>query len=118
LYDTHISDLYPVIFYITPMINLFFTLSLHDALPISLSTTLGFLDTPLVDDWTEIQLLNPNKTNFSFPVEFLQVKLDYDMFSPFRDRKSTRLNSSHVKILYAVFCLKKKITLILIIYHY
>src|SRR3989442_6213580 len=26
----------------------------------------------------------------------------------FRDRKSTRLNSSHVRISYAVFCLKKK----------
>src|SRR5206468_6826624 len=28
--------------------------------------------------------------------------------SPFRDRKSTRLNSSHDQISYAVFCLKKK----------
>src|SRR5690349_22372173 len=28
--------------------------------------------------------------------------------SPSRDRKSTRLNSSHVEISYAVFCLKKK----------
>src|SRR5260221_7728246 len=27
---------------------------------------------------------------------------------PFRDRKSTRLNSSHTVISYAVFCLKKK----------
>src|SRR5687768_18221338 len=27
---------------------------------------------------------------------------------PFRDRKSTRLNSSHGYISYAVFCLKKK----------
>src|SRR5438874_8374955 len=27
---------------------------------------------------------------------------------PTRDRKSTRLNSSHVEISYAVFCLKKK----------
>src|SRR5438874_12312533 len=27
---------------------------------------------------------------------------------PVRDRKSTRLNSSHVEISYAVFCLKKK----------
>src|SRR3989442_9313331 len=27
---------------------------------------------------------------------------------PRRDRKSTRLNSSHVRISYAVFCLKKK----------
>src|SRR3712207_8724109 len=39
-----------------------------------------------------------------------------DMFVPvdqvtpgkFRDRKSTRLNSSHANISYAVFCLKKK----------
>src|SRR3712207_8584786 len=29
--------------------------------------------------------------------------------SPKRDRKSTRLNSSHANISYAVFCLKKKI---------
>src|SRR5699024_7462523 len=29
-----------------------------------------------------------------------------------QDRKSTRLNSSHVSISYAVFCLKKKITII------
>src|SRR5690606_41687115 len=29
--------------------------------------------------------------------------------APATDRKSTRLNSSHVKISYAVFCLKKKI---------
>src|SRR5690554_7618637 len=28
--------------------------------------------------------------------------------SPESDRKSTRLNSSHVRISYAVFCLKKK----------
>src|SRR5437870_10490077 len=31
-------------------------------------------------------------------------------FARNRDRKSTRLNSSHVAISYAVFCLKKKIT--------
>src|SRR5437660_4795761 len=30
--------------------------------------------------------------------------------APNRDRKSTRLNSSHVAISYAVFCLKKKKT--------
>src|SRR5437773_7810791 len=29
-----------------------------------------------------------------------------------RDRKSTRLNSSHITISYAVFCLKKKTTLL------
>src|SRR5690625_6954761 len=32
------------------------------------------------------------------------------LFSEFQDRKSTRLNSSHVAISYAVFCLKKKKT--------
>src|SRR5436309_12691937 len=31
-----------------------------------------------------------------------------DSLHHFQDRKSTRLNSSHVKISYAVFCLKKK----------
>src|SRR5690606_41613213 len=31
-----------------------------------------------------------------------------NLFYDRKDRKSTRLNSSHVKISYAVFCLKKK----------
>src|SRR3989442_10178212 len=31
-----------------------------------------------------------------------------DRWNFFGDRKSTRLNSSHVRISYAVFCLKKK----------
>src|SRR5690606_32680471 len=35
------------------------------------------------------------------------IALDIDDLPP-EDRKSTRLNSSHVKISYAVFCLKKK----------
>src|SRR5690606_41471123 len=33
---------------------------------------------------------------------------DTSSATPIPDRKSTRLNSSHVKISYAVFCLKKK----------
>src|SRR5688572_30931269 len=32
----------------------------------------------------------------------------FDMFQQAEDRKSTRLNSSHSQISYAVFCLKKK----------
>src|SRR5690606_40443499 len=36
-------------------------------------------------------------------------RAEYDFLRrPDLDRKSTRLNSSHVKISYAVFCLKKK----------
>src|SRR5690554_7592734 len=36
------------------------------------------------------------------------LRLDVSLQEPVRDRKSTRLNSSHVRISYAVFCLKKK----------
>src|SRR2546430_3550639 len=35
-------------------------------------------------------------------------KIEDPVHSPLRDRKSTRLNSSHSQISYAVFCLKKK----------
>src|SRR5437867_7549166 len=41
-------------------------------------------------------------------VDILRGKV---LFAPVEDRKSTRLNSSHRTISYAVFCLKKKITL-------
>src|SRR5207253_10956761 len=43
--------------------------------------------------------------------QFLRVKIRKTLFGKLlpRDRKSTRLNSSHVAISYAVFCLKKKI---------
>src|SRR5690606_41961764 len=36
------------------------------------------------------------------------VARDVEDPAHFEDRKSTRLNSSHVKISYAVFCIKKK----------
>src|SRR5690606_39805662 len=38
----------------------------------------------------------------------LDVSAGEIVFTSGGDRKSTRLNSSHVKISYAVFCLKKK----------
>src|SRR5699024_11482799 len=48
---------------------------------------------------------------FDIPIDHLQgVPLLADYFEKKNiDRKSTRLNSSHVSISYAVFCLKKKI---------
>src|SRR2546427_5378610 len=36
------------------------------------------------------------------------VEVDQRLSGPRQDRKSTRLNSSHSQISYAVFCLKKK----------
>src|SRR5690349_22990762 len=38
----------------------------------------------------------------------LDRELDQRICAALEDRKSTRLNSSHVEISYAVFCLKKK----------
>src|SRR5688572_31773257 len=40
--------------------------------------------------------------------EEFRARLDDDALSKIKDRKSTRLNSSHSQISYAVFCLKKK----------
>src|SRR3712207_8766312 len=48
---------------------------------------------------------NPNAHYNGTAVEILE---ELDEVSAFVDRKSTRLNSSHANISYAVFCLKKK----------
>src|SRR2546427_9254035 len=63
-----------------------YTLSLHDALPI------------LSVDWKPIELFFWMKRAPMFDVMMMNIG----------DRKSTRLNSSHSQISYAVFCLKKK----------
>src|SRR5690606_23679954 len=42
---------------------------------------------------------------------FCVERIPFNIINTELDRKSTRLNSSHVKISYAVFCLKKKITM-------
>src|SRR2546430_8720269 len=69
-----------------------YTLSLHDALPIS-----------------------PDKDTLAYrrssPIFFAEGLEDplVILHGMVEDRKSTRLNSSHSQISYAVFCLKKKI---------
>src|SRR5690606_40267383 len=87
-----------------------YTLSLHDALPIwrlpyglqkrvelgralASEPQLLLLDEPLAG------------MNFDEKAELARLIVDVNQRL---DRKSTRLNSSHVKISYAVFCLKKK----------
>src|SRR5437879_7984264 len=49
----------------------------------------------------------PRRENDAFP-DLLCRALGVDPSTSWRDRKSTRLNSSHRCISYAVFCLKKK----------
>src|SRR5215475_15240057 len=66
-----------------------YTLSLHDALPI----------------FSHAWNCSTSRSRYriiAFGERGIRSKVDCE------DRKSTRLNSSHVKISYAVFCLKKK----------
>src|SRR5947208_17192099 len=85
--DVHCTiNFYPPIlgtsfFFITPATPEIYTLSLHDALPIS---------------------RRHGRLRRLVPVQSHCCQL------PAEDRKSTRLNSSHQIISYAVFCLKKK----------
>src|SRR2546422_7907072 len=51
---------------------------------------------------------NLNRYNFSSPTEAKYAKVTPREEIAKEDRKSTRLNSSHGYISYAVFCLKKK----------
>src|SRR5262245_515195 len=76
-----------------------YTLSLHDALPIydhqvttsSYQSALWFLESQGVEC-----------------IETSKLTTEQICVHVLRDRKSTRLNSSHLGISYAVFCLKKK----------
>src|SRR3712207_7346464 len=53
-----------------------------------------------------------------YPGRLEVVEADALAFDPRPiDRKSTRLNSSHANISYAVFCLKKKLKLLLTLVH-
>src|SRR5437660_2145003 len=65
-----------------------YTLSLHDALPIFAKKT--------------------RKVGFKRRFDTIFALEPIRKIVPKADRKSTRLNSSHVAISYAVFCLKKK----------
>src|SRR5439155_24853095 len=95
-----------------------YTLSLHDALPIWLVRRVLGLERPQmphggpplpadeiasIRDWIDQGALGPDSVE---PI--VTAKPVKHWAKRFRlDRKSTRLNSSHVAISYAVFCLKK-----------
>src|SRR5688572_31090276 len=53
-------------------------------------------------------LYEMNRIDDSAPIEVPPVGVAAQVSVPPSDRKSTRLNSSHSQISYAVFCLKKK----------
>src|SRR3712207_7590088 len=83
-----------------------YTLSLHDALPIS--RRVGAHHAPrLAVEHAPRRLLG---TRAQRPLARAALVRRPLLPTPrvLRDRKSTRLNSSHANISYAVFCLKKK----------
>src|SRR5699024_12599668 len=63
-----------------------------------------------VGDLRENALVEISGQNYESIKGIEQVTYDFSGSDAviFKDRKSTRLNSSHVSISYAVFCLKKK----------
>src|SRR5438309_3804920 len=83
--STHSSHSFFIFFFNDPATTEIYTLSLHDALPIWSSTT-GLRTGSVILGWP----------------------CNWGSGGTRRDRKSTRLNSSHSSISYAVFCLKKK----------
>src|SRR5437879_8469833 len=82
-----------LLFITRPLTPEIYTLSLHDALPISPAIEIE-MEHRLTTDHQELR-----KAVFEQRVDRSEAGLD---------RKSTRLNSSHRCISYAVFCLKKK----------
>src|SRR5690606_42072437 len=92
--------------------------SLHDALPILLAAAreladAGTTSSELVNDGILTETCDVAGTCDDNAKQFKGIFMRYlddldDTLDGHPDRKSTRLNSSHVKISYAVFCLKKK----------
>src|SRR5436189_902386 len=81
-------------FFNAPATTEIYTLSLHDALPIF--------------DVNEIECLIVRRIAVEMKQRQRRLGRHDASIGPHQDRKSTRLNSSHRCISYAVFCLKKK----------
>src|SRR5262245_62404458 len=88
---TYLSSVFLLFFFIDPPPTAIYTLSLHDALPI----------------WAA-DVVNNSASIRTAALGARERVTRNDEVARKLDRKSTRLNSSHLGISYAVFCLKKK----------
>src|SRR5437899_7147100 len=89
-----------------------YTLSLHDALPILAVLSGNSIENAVISFAAMAigVILAPISPNYTLmPGGLARLR---DIAEALRDRKSTRLNSSHLGNSYAVFCLKKKKTTI------
>src|SRR5207302_6710477 len=98
IFSLHTSSIHYSIFFFftTTAPTEIYTLSLHDALPIYLAAL------------QQSFLIETVQSGHDRGICQARRKLGMQIADADLDRKSTRLNSSHVKISYAVFCLKKK----------
>src|SRR5438874_7437656 len=85
--------------FVIPPTTVIYPLSLHDALPISHVARRRVPDQEALGE--------PRRRDAGRGVRACVHRLEPGQGDG-QDRKSTRLNSSHVEISYAVFCLKKK----------
>src|SRR5690348_18431664 len=93
----------PVLYFTYPAPTDIYTLSLHDALPISTAGEIhATFQSVGINDVLEMWVGQSERNLHDL---FEQARADAPTHI---DRKSTRLNSSHPSISYAVFCLKKK----------
>src|SRR5690625_6864164 len=91
----------------------FSALSLHDALPILTRYSISETKAAVAGDreaQKNLRTYNAGDIELTeWLYDYMRPWLDNHPFvGRHEDRKSTRLNSSHVAISYAVFCLKKK----------
>src|SRR5690242_20841168 len=95
-----------VFFFNYPATTEIYTLSLHDALPISEVVVRDVEPLCFGRKGRGLPVLGARgrRTDVMDDLALLRLLL----FNLLQDRKSTRLNSSHMSISYAVFCLKKK----------
>src|SRR5438477_8181735 len=85
-----------------------YTLSLHDALPISSGSSVVAFTEQRADLVELFPCGRPRREGLQHQLERGSPEPDRRAPARGQDRKSTRLNSSHMSISYAVFCLKKK----------
>src|SRR5439155_26533365 len=97
-------------FFSDPTPTCIYPLSLHDALPILplCSTGSAGADRRRAISSARAATCAVSGSRGHGSSRRIPISKPPETWSSVRDRKSTRLNSSHVAISYAVFCLKKK----------
>src|SRR5439155_13317574 len=105
------SHTFLIFFFNAPATTAIYTLSLHDALPISRGAAVpraGAAPPAAAPCSLRCRTWSHSRLGLTHRGKNNTARAAVARHRRLQDRKSTRLNSSHVAISYAVFCLKKK----------